>query len=921
MSLRDPNPEDTKVDETGDLKVEMKFAAAGEHKDPDPEDNSSIDKDVNDDPSKCPPDLSGTKTSCLQAEAYSEEDKRRILSSLQNEQSVREIDNLINQLRTFPSSSDNKKSSKRSKILFSVALILLAIAAGTIAIVLGLTLTNGNKNDNDPTGATGPLTTPGNDTTINETSNPNNNSSIDDTPATLVWDQVGRDLSGTLCTEFACINTQHRFGASVSLSGDGKLVAVGSGERGIPDRYQELPEDPYDSAFVSTFEYVDDSAWVSLPVPGDSSSGFYKSVALSENGRVLAVGSPVKQGVGEVNVYRLVGEGPDKGWEPMGDTILGVTEPPQDDDFEPYYPRDGLFGWAVSLSSDGSILAVGAPEYFAYDYNETTGDYTAVQGQATVYSYESDIQSWVQMGDGLNDGSNGDVLDKLGWALQLSGDGLSLVVSAPASEWPNDESGVVFVMKYENNTWSQFGQAIAGDGRHFTFGKAVAISRDGMTVAASSPEDFASADGNGFARIYRYFSQSGDWAQLGQRIVGSLYRSKFGTSIALSGDGNQVVIGAPGTAGYGFGHVHVYELDGGSWVQLGNSILGETPGYAVAVSTYGTTVAVGDHSDDRESGQVRVFRLQELGPDEPPPETLPPSIPIRTYDFSTTEINDLPDERLTSIPTEVGSLTRLTRISLNETYLTGTIPTDWSQLSLLQELDLSDNSLSSTIPSELGLLTSLTRLSLATNSLIGSIPTDLGLLTALTELDLGWNDLSGALPSEFGNLKALNRLSLRDDSLTGSIPTELFLLTALTEVDFDYNSFKNFPSEVGLLSALTNLGIENNSLEGTLPSEVGLLLQLTRLDLVGNSLNGTLPSELGLMTALNGIYVYDMSFSGSIPSELGLLQTMQWLYLYNNSFTGTVPTSVCMLALTRLDACYVDEGEVSVPDNCPCGLP
>ena len=67
----------------------------------------------------------------------------------------------------------------------------------------------------------------------------------------------------------------------------------------------------------------------------------------------------------------------------------------------------------------------------------------------------------------------------------------------------------------------------------------------------------------------------------------------------------------------------------------------------------------------------------------------------------------------------------------------------------------------------------VTRLSLWENNLTGPIPPELGNLTLLTELELAKNDLSGPIPPELGNLTSLWWLNLRSNDLSGPIPPEL----------------------------------------------------------------------------------------------------------------------------------------------------
>jgi leucine-rich repeat protein SHOC2 len=72
-------------------------------------------------------------------------------------------------------------------------------------------------------------------------------------------------------------------------------------------------------------------------------------------------------------------------------------------------------------------------------------------------------------------------------------------------------------------------------------------------------------------------------------------------------------------------------------------------------------------------------------------------------------------------------------------------------------------------PAELGALTSLTRLYLDENHLT-SLPAELGALTALTLLGLDGNQLT-SLPAALGALTALTRLALSGNQLT-SLPAE-----------------------------------------------------------------------------------------------------------------------------------------------------
>ncbi|MXV96558.1 MAG: hypothetical protein F4Z92_12015 [Gemmatimonadetes bacterium] len=102
--------------------------------------------------------------------------------------------------------------------------------------------------------------------------------------------------------------------------------------------------------------------------------------------------------------------------------------------------------------------------------------------------------------------------------------------------------------------------------------------------------------------------------------------------------------------------------------------------------------------------------------------------------------------------------------------LSGPMPVELGGLSNLAGLRLDNNNLTGPIPSELGNLANLTDLDLGTNYLNGSIPPELGNLARLMTLNLGVNNLSGPIPPELGNLVNLTHLELRNGYLTGPIP-------------------------------------------------------------------------------------------------------------------------------------------------------
>ncbi len=106
--------------------------------------------------------------------------------------------------------------------------------------------------------------------------------------------------------------------------------------------------------------------------------------------------------------------------------------------------------------------------------------------------------------------------------------------------------------------------------------------------------------------------------QQGGDIDGELANDRAGWSVSLNSDGLVVAVGAPLNDGNGSksGHVRVYKLISGIWIQQGLDIDGEATldesGGTVSLSNDGLTVAIGAKKNDgngSNSGHVRVYSM------------------------------------------------------------------------------------------------------------------------------------------------------------------------------------------------------------------------------------------------------------------------------------------------------------------------
>ena len=201
---------------------------------------------------------------------------------------------------------------------------------------------------------------------------------------------------------------------------------------------------------------------------------------------------------------------------------------------------------------------------------------------------------------------------------------------------------------------------------------------------------------------------------------------------------------------------------------------------------------------------------------------------------------------------------------------------------------------SAEIPSQIGYLTNLKKLSLGDNNLSGEIPSTIGNLVNLRALSLGENALTGSIPTEIGNLTSLLVMDLQMNKLTGSIPSTIGNLLNLGVTD-GYHYF------LGGGDYWPALNLSYNFLTGSIPPEIGNLTEIEQLAILDNKLSGPIPPEMGNMTSLRILDLRYNSLSGLIPPELGNLSNMDQLWLGKNALRGALPEELCNIELCGND--------------------
>ncbi|KAM6551815.1 hypothetical protein CsatB_001623 [Cannabis sativa] len=243
------------------------------------------------------------------------------------------------------------------------------------------------------------------------------------------------------------------------------------------------------------------------------------------------------------------------------------------------------------------------------------------------------------------------------------------------------------------------------------------------------------------------------------------------------------------------------------------------------------------------------------------------------------------------LPKSLANLsTQMTYLYLGGNQISGTIAPTLENLVNLIGLDMEYNLLEGDIPTSLGTLRFLQRLTLNGNTLSGTIPSSLGNLTQVSELDLSENNFSGSITLNIGNCQNLQRLWFSQNSLSGTIPKEVFGFPSLLELDLSQNSLNgSIPVEVGKLNTITQLDLSENNLTSEIPDTIGDCTSLLSLSLQGNFFQGILPSSLASLRGLEYLDLSRNNLTENIPKDLQNLKFLNYLNLSFNELRGEVP--------------------------------
>jgi hypothetical protein len=438
----------------------------------------------------------------------------------------------------------------------------------------------------------------------------------------------------------ASVDATDEAGTSVAVSGNGATVVVGipredSNANGIGGNpaINTSPDSGAAYIFARTDTGWAQQAYVKAsPIsPGDR---FGAVVAISSDGSTIAISAPGRTvNAGTVSIFVRSGGS----WAQQA-TFRGTST-----------QSDDRFGGALSFSANGSILAVGAT---GEDSNSTDQTNNSAPDAGAAYVFTRAGAIWSQQA--YIKASNVEQGDLFGSSVSLNAAGTLLAVGAAAED---GGAGAVYTFTNAGPLWTQSALIKAPNAEPLdSFGAAVALSADGNTLAVGAPQEDGTVTGaqpfpidpppgvpppdpnvpppdpsdlpnplpttfQGLCAagiqfplvrpsvgcesgaVYIFVRDAGVWSAH-TYIKGSNneYEDRFGTSVAMSTDGSTIAIGSPsedssdvGIEGNetledapGSGAAYIYRNDAGTWTQQAYVKASNTG----AGDKFGTSVAV-----------------------------------------------------------------------------------------------------------------------------------------------------------------------------------------------------------------------------------------------------------------------------------------------------------------------------------------
>jgi len=258
------------------------------------------------------------------------------------------------------------------------------------------------------------------------------------------WKMKGDELLGQKESEL--------FGLGVSINGDGNIIAIGA---------------PYgEGNYVSLFELSNEQWLIINTIVGQENTYFGVSLSITSTADRLVVGASKTSNNGDKT----------------GSAFVYSLFPPSIIQQMNGEGGNDKFGRSVTMSSDGSIIAVGASK----------------DSYVIIYGAEDENSPYQQIGNILR----GTKYTGFGSKVVISSNGHRIAVGAGTDDEGGIDSGKAHVYAINNNSHKLIGEFI-GQASGDESGYAVSLSGNGKEIAIGAPFNDGGGTNSGHVRVYK----------------------------------------------------------------------------------------------------------------------------------------------------------------------------------------------------------------------------------------------------------------------------------------------------------------------------------------------------------------------------------------------------------------------------------
>jgi hypothetical protein len=217
--------------------------------------------------------------------------------------------------------------------------------------------------------------------------------------------------------------------------------------------------------------------------------------------------------------------------------------------------------------------------YFGWSVSMSNDGKYAVVGAREEFDFNGEVYIYGLSGGTWNllqglTASDGEPADNFGYSVSIRDDGKTIAVGARQEDEKAQNAGAVYIYKYDGTSWTGEEKVTASNGATGDqFGYSVAISDDGnRLVVGAQGKDISGTNDVGGIYFYEYGGTSIGWT--GEQIIDNPntttgINERFGWSVSMSNDGKYAVVGVPNWQNSSLrGRAIVYGLSGGSWTSI-----------------------------------------------------------------------------------------------------------------------------------------------------------------------------------------------------------------------------------------------------------------------------------------------------------------------------------------------------------------